>query len=51
MQNKYLATVFEIRWRFPTANDFGSEIIPFSAKEFYVNVSNIHIKHTFKSND
>nr|BAA76362.1 glucose-1-phosphate adenylyltransferase [Arabidopsis thaliana] len=26
-----------LRWRFPTANDFGSEIIPFSAKEFYVN--------------
>ncbi|XP_010420717.1 PREDICTED: glucose-1-phosphate adenylyltransferase large subunit 1, chloroplastic [Camelina sativa] len=26
-----------LRWRFPTANDFGSEIIPFSAKEFYMN--------------
>ncbi|CAI9770996.1 unnamed protein product [Fraxinus pennsylvanica] len=25
-----------LRWRFPTANDFGSEIIPASAKEFYV---------------
>ncbi|KAM7280918.1 hypothetical protein ACFE04_008052 [Oxalis oulophora] len=24
-----------LRWRFPTANDFGSEIIPASAKEFY----------------
>ncbi|KAL4014818.1 hypothetical protein IC575_027036 [Cucumis melo] len=23
-----------LRWRFPTANDFGSEIIPFSAREF-----------------
>ncbi|KAK6930004.1 hypothetical protein RJ641_004098 [Dillenia turbinata] len=23
-------------WRFPTANDFGSEIIPASAKEFYI---------------
>ncbi|KAF2570703.1 hypothetical protein F2Q70_00005832 [Brassica cretica] len=34
-----------LRWRFPTANDFGSEIIPFSAKEFYVNVSNIQFKH------
>ncbi|XP_055818090.1 glucose-1-phosphate adenylyltransferase large subunit 3, chloroplastic/amyloplastic isoform X1 [Solanum dulcamara] len=25
-----------LRWRFPTANDFGSEIIPASAKEFCV---------------
>ncbi|CAK7332849.1 unnamed protein product [Dovyalis caffra] len=25
-----------LRWRFPTANDFGSEIIPASAKEFHV---------------
>ncbi|CAJ2649540.1 unnamed protein product [Trifolium pratense] len=25
-----------LRWRFPTANDFGSEIIPASAKEFYL---------------
>uniref|UniRef100_A0A2P2LH64 Glucose-1-phosphate adenylyltransferase n=1 Tax=Rhizophora mucronata TaxID=61149 RepID=A0A2P2LH64_RHIMU len=25
-----------LRWRFPTANDFGSEIIPASAKEFFV---------------
>lgn len=25
-----------LRWRFPTANDFGSEIIPASAKEFIV---------------
>ncbi|KAK2987619.1 hypothetical protein RJ640_011340 [Escallonia rubra] len=25
-----------VRWRFPTANDFGSEIIPASAKEFFV---------------
>lgn len=25
-----------LRWRFPTANDFGSEIIPASAKEFYM---------------
>uniref|UniRef100_A0A6N2K179 Glucose-1-phosphate adenylyltransferase n=1 Tax=Salix viminalis TaxID=40686 RepID=A0A6N2K179_SALVM len=25
-----------LRWRFPTANDFGSEIIPASAKEFYI---------------
>ncbi|KAI4378876.1 hypothetical protein MLD38_016298 [Melastoma candidum] len=24
-----------LRWRFPTANDFGSEIIPASAKEYY----------------
>ncbi|KAL0348821.1 UNVERIFIED_CONTAM: Glucose-1-phosphate adenylyltransferase large subunit, chloroplastic [Sesamum angustifolium] len=24
-----------LRWRFPTANDFGSEIIPASAREFY----------------
>ncbi|XP_073014479.1 glucose-1-phosphate adenylyltransferase large subunit 3, chloroplastic/amyloplastic-like [Typha latifolia] len=24
-----------LRWRFPTANDFGSEIIPASSKEFY----------------
>ncbi|XXG79429.1 hypothetical protein AAC387_Pa09g0499 [Persea americana] len=24
------------RWRFPTANDFGSEIIPASAKEFFI---------------
>ncbi|KAK2631544.1 hypothetical protein EUGRSUZ_L02767 [Eucalyptus grandis] len=24
-----------LRWRFPTANDFGSEIIPASASEFY----------------
>ena len=27
-----------VRWRFPTANDFGSEIIPASAKEFYIKV-------------
>ncbi|XP_027164958.1 glucose-1-phosphate adenylyltransferase large subunit 3, chloroplastic/amyloplastic [Coffea eugenioides] len=25
-----------LRWRFPTANDFGSEIIPASAAEFYI---------------
>lgn len=25
-----------LRWRFPTANDFGSEIIPASAKEYFV---------------
>lgn len=25
-----------LRWRFPTANDFGSEIIPASAKEFFM---------------
>ncbi|XP_077229749.1 glucose-1-phosphate adenylyltransferase large subunit 1, chloroplastic-like isoform X2 [Tasmannia lanceolata] len=25
-----------LRWRFPTANDFGSEIIPASVKEFYI---------------
>ncbi|KAK3002981.1 hypothetical protein RJ639_018736 [Escallonia herrerae] len=25
-----------LRWRFPTANDFGSEIIPASAREFFV---------------
>ncbi|MFS7918940.1 Glucose-1-phosphate adenylyltransferase large subunit 3, chloroplastic/amyloplastic [Helianthus anomalus] len=25
-----------LRWRFPTANDFGSEIIPASAKEYYI---------------
>ncbi|XP_050371990.1 glucose-1-phosphate adenylyltransferase large subunit 3, chloroplastic/amyloplastic [Argentina anserina] len=25
-----------LRWRFPTANDFGSEIIPASASEFFV---------------
>ncbi|CAN4112769.1 unnamed protein product [Withania somnifera] len=25
-----------LRWRFPTANDFGSEIIPASAKEFNI---------------
>ncbi|XP_073050237.1 glucose-1-phosphate adenylyltransferase large subunit 3, chloroplastic/amyloplastic [Primulina eburnea] len=25
-----------LRWRFPTANDFGSEIIPASAKEFII---------------
>ncbi|KAF3457183.1 hypothetical protein FNV43_RR01840 [Rhamnella rubrinervis] len=25
-----------LRWRFPTSNDFGSEIIPASAKEFYI---------------
>ncbi|RHN38391.1 putative glucose-1-phosphate adenylyltransferase [Medicago truncatula] len=25
-----------LRWRFPTANDFGSEVIPASAKEFYM---------------
>ncbi|KAG6435527.1 hypothetical protein SASPL_100401 [Salvia splendens] len=25
-----------LRWRFPTANDFGSEIIPASAKEFHI---------------
>ncbi|KAF8015692.1 hypothetical protein BT93_H1267 [Corymbia citriodora subsp. variegata] len=25
-----------LRWRFPTANDFGSEIIPASANEFYI---------------
>ncbi|KAE9591444.1 putative glucose-1-phosphate adenylyltransferase [Lupinus albus] len=25
-----------LRWRFPTANDFGSEIIPASVKEFYM---------------
>ncbi|XP_020527009.1 glucose-1-phosphate adenylyltransferase large subunit 1, chloroplastic isoform X3 [Amborella trichopoda] len=24
------------RWRFPTANDFGSEIIPASAREFFI---------------
>ncbi|KNA03995.1 hypothetical protein SOVF_203830 [Spinacia oleracea] len=24
-----------LRWRFPTANDFGSEIIPASAREYY----------------
>lgn len=27
-----------VRWRFPTANDFGSEIIPASAKEFFMKV-------------
>lgn len=27
-----------VRWRFPTANDFGSEIIPASAKEFFIKV-------------
>lgn len=27
-----------LRWRYPTANDFGSEIIPASAKEFNVQV-------------
>ncbi|KAG6582282.1 Glucose-1-phosphate adenylyltransferase large subunit 1, chloroplastic, partial [Cucurbita argyrosperma subsp. sororia] len=25
-----------LRWRFPTANDFGSEIIPASAKEYFI---------------
>nr|GEW62582.1 glucose-1-phosphate adenylyltransferase large subunit 3, chloroplastic/amyloplastic [Tanacetum cinerariifolium] len=25
-----------LRWRFPTANDFGSEIIPASASEYYI---------------
>ncbi|KAF7813785.1 glucose-1-phosphate adenylyltransferase large subunit 3, chloroplastic/amyloplastic [Senna tora] len=25
-----------LRWRFPTANDFGSEVIPASAREFYM---------------
>ncbi|OAY77251.1 Glucose-1-phosphate adenylyltransferase large subunit 1, chloroplastic [Ananas comosus] len=25
-----------LRWRFPTANDFGSEIIPACAKEFFI---------------
>ncbi|GMH08409.1 hypothetical protein Nepgr_010249 [Nepenthes gracilis] len=25
-----------LRWRFPTANDFGSEIIPASAQEFFI---------------
>ncbi|KAK4482893.1 hypothetical protein RD792_010066 [Penstemon davidsonii] len=25
-----------LRWRFPTSNDFGSEIIPASAKEFFI---------------
>ncbi|XP_047945342.1 glucose-1-phosphate adenylyltransferase large subunit 3, chloroplastic/amyloplastic [Salvia hispanica] len=25
-----------LRWRFPTANDFGSEIIPASAREFHI---------------
>ncbi|CAL5424983.1 unnamed protein product [Camellia sinensis] len=25
-----------LRWHFPTANDFGSEIIPASAKEFFI---------------
>ncbi|KAK1387769.1 Glucose-1-phosphate adenylyltransferase [Heracleum sosnowskyi] len=25
-----------LRWRFPTSNDFGSEIIPASVKEFYI---------------
>ncbi|KAM3755209.1 hypothetical protein ACB098_02G023400 [Castanea mollissima] len=25
-----------LRWRFPTANDFGSEIIPASASEFFI---------------
>lgn len=27
-----------VRWRFPTANDFGSEIIPASAREFLMKV-------------
>ncbi|KAF8388047.1 hypothetical protein HHK36_026713 [Tetracentron sinense] len=27
-----------VQWRFPTANDFGSEIIPASAKEFFIKV-------------
>ncbi|KAF8401658.1 hypothetical protein HHK36_012604 [Tetracentron sinense] len=27
-----------LRWRFPTANDFGSEIIPASAREFFIKV-------------
>lgn len=27
-----------LRWRFPTANDFASEIIPASVKEFFVKV-------------
>ncbi|KOM33829.1 hypothetical protein LR48_Vigan01g338500 [Vigna angularis] len=25
-----------LRWRFPTANDFGSEVIPASAREYYM---------------
>ncbi|KAL9255940.1 Glucose-1-phosphate adenylyltransferase large subunit 1, chloroplastic-like protein [Drosera capensis] len=25
-----------LRWRFPTANDFGSEVIPASAQEFFI---------------
>ncbi|KAG5560105.1 hypothetical protein RHGRI_003408 [Rhododendron griersonianum] len=29
-----------LRWRFPTANDFGSEIIPASAKEYFIKVGN-----------
>ncbi|PKU77423.1 Glucose-1-phosphate adenylyltransferase large subunit 1, chloroplastic [Dendrobium catenatum] len=28
-----------LRWRFPTANDFGSEIIPASAKEQFVKIA------------
>ncbi|RLN43177.1 glucose-1-phosphate adenylyltransferase large subunit [Panicum miliaceum] len=34
-QKPYIASM-GVRWRFPTANDFGSEIIPASAKEINV---------------
>jgi hypothetical protein len=29
------------RWRYPTSNDFGSEIIPAAAKEFNVQVHDL----------
>lgn len=37
------------RWRFPTANDFGSEIIPASAKEFFMKVCCKSVNFTSKS--
>jgi hypothetical protein len=33
-----------LRWRYPNANDFGSEIIPASAKEY-----NVQVCHSFHS--
>lgn len=37
------------RWRFPTANDFGSEVIPASAREFYMKVWQIISEHGYRN--
>lgn len=40
-----------VRWRFPTANDFGSEIIPASAKEFFIKVWINYLKYLIQTHE